>query len=181
MTTSVDWEAIAKVGGTIVVLMGAANLAQISARLIAGGLSPDTPAAAVRWGTRPEQHTIVATLATLPERDVKAPVTIVIGDVAGERVSWFEDRPLFGRTVVVTRTRLQASMMTRRPHRSRRVGGRVPRHRDRRTPSTVVRRSVTRRPASATSTGWCSRRPTARAGSSTRSATPAGSVASTSP
>ena len=112
MTTSVDWEAIAKVGGTIVVLMGAANLPQISARLIAGGLSPDTPAAAVRWGTRPEQHTIVATLATLPERDVKAPVTIVIGDVAGERVSWFEDRPLFGRTVVVTRTRLQASMMT---------------------------------------------------------------------
>ncbi len=110
--SSVDWDAIAKVGGTIVVLMGAKNLPTISARLIAGGLSPDTPAAAVRWGTRPEQHTIVATLATLADHDVKAPVTIVIGDVASERVSWFEDRPLFGRTVVVTRTRLQASMMT---------------------------------------------------------------------
>ncbi|MDP1804406.1 MAG: uroporphyrinogen-III C-methyltransferase, partial [Acidimicrobiales bacterium] len=62
---SVDWQAIAKVGGTIVILMGVARLRAIAAELIAGGRSPDTPAAAVRWGTRPHQTTVRATLATL--------------------------------------------------------------------------------------------------------------------
>src|SRR5215510_5635074 len=64
---TVDWEAVAKVGGTIIVLMGVARLRAIADRLIAGGRSPDTPAAAVRWGTRPEQHTVRATLGTLAD------------------------------------------------------------------------------------------------------------------
>ena len=106
--TDVDWEAIARVGGTIVVLMGVANLPRITERLLAGGLPPDTPAAAVRWGTRADQHTVRATLATLHQQHLRSPSTIVIGDVAAQRLDWFEQRPLFGRRVAVTRAAGQA-------------------------------------------------------------------------
>jgi uroporphyrinogen III methyltransferase/synthase len=109
--TSVDWEAIGGLGGTVVVLMGAANRAEIARRLMAGGRPPSTPVAAVRWGTRADQSTIVGTLATLGELPVRPPVTIVVGDVVEGRVPWFETRPLFGRRVVVTRTRAQASVL----------------------------------------------------------------------
>lgn len=109
-----DWEAIARVGGTIVILMGVGRLPKIVVRLIAGGLSPDTPAVAVRWGTRPEQHTVRATLATLADHELAAPSVIVIGAVAATRLGWFESRPLFGRTVVVTRPRHQSSGLARR-------------------------------------------------------------------
>jgi uroporphyrinogen III methyltransferase/synthase len=105
----VDWDAVARVGGTIVVLMGAARIAEIARRLVEGGRSPDTPVAAVRWGTRPEQQTIRATLATIGDEHVEAPSTIVIGEVAAENLAWFESRPLFGLRVVVTRAREQAS------------------------------------------------------------------------
>jgi uroporphyrinogen III methyltransferase/synthase len=108
---TVDWEAVAKVGGTIVILMGVARLRAIAERLIAGGRSPDTPAAAVRWGTRPEQRTVRATLGTLADHDLAAPSTIVIGQVAAEELTWFEERPLFGKTVVVTRPESQASTL----------------------------------------------------------------------
>src|SRR5262245_57193041 len=67
---TVDWESIAKVGGTIVILMGVARMAAIADRLVAGGLSPDTPAAAVQWGTRPEQRTVRATLGTIAMQDL---------------------------------------------------------------------------------------------------------------
>ncbi|MEJ7844481.1 MAG: uroporphyrinogen-III C-methyltransferase [Acidimicrobiales bacterium] len=108
---SVDWEAIAKVGGTIVVLMGVATMARIAERLIAGGLPPDTPAAAVTWGTRPEQASHRATLATIAAQPVASPAVYVIGGVAAADLAWFERRPLFGRSVVVTRTRAQASTL----------------------------------------------------------------------
>jgi uroporphyrinogen III methyltransferase/synthase len=108
---SVDWRSVAKVGGTIVVLMGVARVRRITDELLAGGLSPDTPAAAVRWGTRPEQETVRATLATLADQPLAAPSVLVIGEVAAEELSWFEARPLFGRRVVVTRTRQQASQL----------------------------------------------------------------------
>ena len=108
---SVDWRSVAKVGGTIVVLMGVARIGRIAAELQAGGLSPDTPVAAVRWGTRPEQSTVRATLATIGERSLEAPSVIVIGEVAAEQLTWFESRPLFGRRVVVSRTRDQASQL----------------------------------------------------------------------
>ena len=101
--TDVDWEAIAAVGGTIVILMGVANLPSISARLIAGGLSPDTPAAAVRWGTRADQTVVRSTLAELHHQPLRAPSTIVVGDVAAQELDWFTGRPLFGTGVVVTR------------------------------------------------------------------------------
>jgi uroporphyrinogen III methyltransferase/synthase len=109
---TVDWDAVARVGGTIVVLMGAARIASIAEKLIAAGRSPSTPVAAVTWGTRPQQRTVRATLATIAAQPIDAPATIVIGEVAAEDLTWFERRPLFGRTVVVTRAREQASALT---------------------------------------------------------------------
>ena len=108
---TVDWDAVARVGGTVVILMGVARIRRIAERLIAAGRSPDTPAAAVRWGTRPQQHTIRATLGTIADQPLEAPSVIVVGEVAGVDLRWFEDRPLLGRRVLVTRTRSQASAL----------------------------------------------------------------------
>jgi uroporphyrinogen III methyltransferase/synthase len=108
---SVDWDAVARVGGTIIILMGVGRWPQIAARLLAAGRSPDTPAAAVRWGSRPEQHTTRATLATLEHHDLAAPSVIVVGSVAAEELDWFTSRPLFAKRVVVTRARAQASAL----------------------------------------------------------------------
>ncbi len=105
----VDWDALARAADTIVVLMGVAHRAEIAARLQAGGLPADTPVAAVRWGTRPDQRTVRTTLGELADAVLEPPVTIVIGKVAGLDLRWFENRPLFGRKVVVTRARAQAS------------------------------------------------------------------------
>ncbi|MGI8686699.1 MAG: uroporphyrinogen-III C-methyltransferase [Acidimicrobiales bacterium] len=109
-----DWEALGRAGGTIVVLMGVAHRADFVPRLIAGGLSPDTPVLAVRWGTRPDQRSLRTTLADLPTADLEAPVTIVIGRVAGLDLAWFERLPLFGRSVVVTRAAHQAGELAAR-------------------------------------------------------------------
>lgn len=106
-----DWDAVARLGGTIVVLMGVGRLPKIVRRLIGAGLPPDTPAVAVQWGTRPEQRTVRATLGTLLDHDLAPPSTIVIGQVAALDLAWFERRPLFGRRVVVTRAREQASAL----------------------------------------------------------------------
>jgi uroporphyrinogen III methyltransferase/synthase len=111
---TVDWHAVARVGGTIVILMGVSRIGRIAAALVAGGRSPDTPVAAVQWGTRPEQVTVRATLGTIGERDLGTPSTIVVGDVAACDLAWFEDRPLFGRRIVVTRAREQASELVAR-------------------------------------------------------------------
>ena len=107
--TDVDWDALARTGGTLVILMGAARVGAIAQRLLAAGLAGDTPVAAVRNGTRPDQHTVRATLATIGGADVRAPSVIVVGAVAGLDLAWFEQRPLFGTTVVVTRAREQIS------------------------------------------------------------------------
>jgi len=112
--TETDWDAVARVGGTIVVLMGVATRADIASRLIEGGLAPDTPAAAVQWGTRPNQRIVRTTLGELGGADVDSPSTIVIGAVASLDLSWFERRPLFGRRIVVTRSREQASELRQR-------------------------------------------------------------------
>ncbi len=81
-SSGVNWEALAQVGGTIVILMGVAERGAIAARLMAGGLAPDTPVAAVRWGTRPDQQTTRTTLAQLAATPIEAPCTIVVGAVA---------------------------------------------------------------------------------------------------
>ena len=101
--TETDWDAVAALGGTIVILMGASTRADIAARLMKGGLASDTPVAAVTWGTRPEQRTVRTTLAGLGDVAVDAPATIVVGAVAAIDMGWFEHRPLHGKQVVVTR------------------------------------------------------------------------------
>ena len=112
--TETDWEAVARVGGTIVVLMGVATRGAIAERLMAGGLAADTPVVSVQWGTRPQQRTVRTTLGSLGQADVDAPATLVIGAVAALDLAWFERRPLFGRRVVVTRAREQASDLAER-------------------------------------------------------------------
>jgi uroporphyrinogen III methyltransferase/synthase len=117
---TVDWSALARSGSTIVLYMGIRRLPQIVMELIKGGLAASTPAAAVQWGTHPHQRTVVATLATLTDEielnRLKAPVITIIGDVVALRrdISWFETRPLYGRRVVVTRARAQASSLSER-------------------------------------------------------------------
>ena len=112
--TETDWEAVARVGGTIVVLMGVATRDAIAERLMAGGMAADTPVVSVQWGTRPEQRTVRTTLAGLGAAEVGTPATIVIGEVAGLDLAWFERRPLAGRRIVVTRAREQASELVQR-------------------------------------------------------------------
>jgi uroporphyrinogen III methyltransferase / synthase len=113
-TAELDWDAVARVGGTIVVLMGVGRLEKITRRLLAAGLAPDTPVAAIRWGSRPSQQTVRATLATIADHVLEPPTTIVIGAVAALRLEWFERRPLFGRRVITTRAREQAGSMASR-------------------------------------------------------------------
>ena len=83
-----NWEALAAVGGTIVVLMGVAERGVIAERLIAGGLNRSTPVAATRWGTRSAQETVRTTLDELGTTPLVAPCTIVIGAVAALNFSW---------------------------------------------------------------------------------------------
>jgi len=112
-----DWSRVCRTG-TLVVYMGLTNFDRIARELLAQGHAPDTPALAVRWATRPEQESIVGTLASLPalirERGMKPPATIIIGDVVRlrETLNWYERLPLIGRRVVVTRAREQASTLS---------------------------------------------------------------------
>jgi uroporphyrinogen III methyltransferase/synthase len=112
--TDVDWQALARAGGTLVVLMGVAHRGELAARLIDAGVGPDTPVAAIRWGTRPAQQTVRTTLDRLGDVVLEPPVTMVIGPVAALDLRWFEDRPLLGRRVVVCRARDQASVLVER-------------------------------------------------------------------
>ncbi len=114
-STSIDWSALAKGIGTLVFLMGVKNLPNIVGRLVENGRSPDTPVALVRWGTTTKQKTVAGTLSNIAQRveeaKLKAPAIIVVGDVVKLRdeMKWFENRPLLGRKIVVTRAREQAS------------------------------------------------------------------------
>jgi len=116
----IDWQSLARGMGTIVFLMGVKNLPQITKNLTACGRSPDTPVAVVRWGTTPAQRTITGTLGSIAglaaRNAVKPPAVLVVGEVVllRESLNWFEERPLFGKTVVVTRAREQASDLVHR-------------------------------------------------------------------
>jgi uroporphyrinogen III methyltransferase / synthase len=109
--TSVNWEAIVHTGGTIVILMGVRRIVSIVEQLLAAGMPADTPAAAVHWGTRANQRTVRSTVAQLPNEPLAAPSVIVVGGVAAVDLSWFEKRALFGRKIVVTRSRQQTTTM----------------------------------------------------------------------
>jgi uroporphyrinogen III methyltransferase/synthase len=112
-----DWVALARAGGTIVLYMGVKSLPRVAAALVSGGLSPDTPAAAVQWGTYARQRSVVATVTTLADaiarEGLDAPVITIIGAVVDLRaeIAWFDRLPLFGRRVVVTRATAQVSIL----------------------------------------------------------------------
>jgi len=114
-TSSIQWDCLAKSGSTLVFLMGVKNLSNIVTQLTANGKSPQTPVALVRWGTTPRQETVSGTLSNIVEKvkdaGLKAPAIIVVGEVVSlrENMKWFENRPLFGKKIVVTRARAQAS------------------------------------------------------------------------
>src|SRR5438876_168220 len=91
----VDWEAVARVGGTVAVIMGVAKREEIARRLMAGGLPAGTPVAAITWGTRPEQHTCRTTLGRLAGEPIESPAVMLIGAVAALDLPWYEERPLF--------------------------------------------------------------------------------------
>jgi uroporphyrinogen III methyltransferase/synthase len=109
-----DWQALARME-TLVVLMGLRTLASITSRLREAGKSPETPAACVRSGTRPDQETIVGTLADIADRVARAgfepPAILVVGEVVKqrERLAWLERRPLLGRRILVTRATERAA------------------------------------------------------------------------
>jgi uroporphyrinogen III methyltransferase/synthase len=112
----IDWS---KVGTseTLVVFMGLSHFDEIASRIIAGGRAAQTPAMAVRWGTRPDQEVLIGTLETLPGlihyHALKPPATIVVGEVVRlhGKLNWFENLPLFGQRIVVTRAREQAGTL----------------------------------------------------------------------
>ena len=116
--SALDWKRVAREPGTKVLLMGVERIGKIAAALEANGLPADTPAAMVRWGTMGRQQTITATLGTLAAKvakaDFKAPAVTVIGTVSTLRdtLNWYENRPLFGQRVVVTRNLREAGKLS---------------------------------------------------------------------
>ena len=116
--SDLDWSKIATGMGTLVFFMGVKNLAGITQELMRHGRSADTPAALIRQGTLPTQLTITGTLADIgkkaEESGFKPPALLVVGEVVKlrQQLSWFEQRPLFGHKVVVTRARAQASELS---------------------------------------------------------------------
>lgn len=118
--SQVDWELLGRWRGTLVFYMGVKNVALICEQLRRFGKPADTPAAIVRWAGTPRQKTLCATLDTLPQRiteeGLTPPALVIIGEVVRyrEKLAWFERRPLFGKTIVVTRARSQASELTQR-------------------------------------------------------------------
>lgn len=113
--SDIAWDKLSTCAGTLVFLMGVGNLSTIAATLIANGRSPETLVAVIHRGTVAEQRTVVGTLKNIGKRvqdvGLKPPSVIVVGDVVRlrEELDWFEKRPLFGKRIVVTRAREQAS------------------------------------------------------------------------
>jgi uroporphyrinogen III methyltransferase/synthase len=111
------WEAIAGVD-TIVLLMGASGLDRVAGHLIDAGRDPSTPAAVIEWGTTSVQRTVVAPLGSIASASadarIRPPATTVVGEVVRLRdaIAWFESRPLFGLSVVVTRAPAQAGRLS---------------------------------------------------------------------
>ena len=106
-----DYEALVKLGGTLLFLMGASSIPEICRTLLAKGMAPDTPAAAVENGSTAKQRRIEGTLGGFEELCVKekihSPAIIIVGGVAalGKRFAWKNFLPLFGRKIIITRPR----------------------------------------------------------------------------
>ncbi|NPV92238.1 MAG: uroporphyrinogen-III C-methyltransferase [Firmicutes bacterium] len=118
--SSIAWDSLAGLGGTLVFLMGLENLPEITRRLMAEGLAGDTPVGLVQWGTFAEQRVITGRLGDIVSRAKESgltpPVVTVVGDVVKlrETLKWRETKPLFGRRILVTRAREQASALSKK-------------------------------------------------------------------
>ena len=116
-TKEIDWKALAHVKGTLVFLMGIANLKHISENLIKEGKDKNTPVAFISWATRYNQRVVTATLESAYEvaikENIKPPTLIVVGTVVNlrEKLNFFEEKPLFGKNILVTRSRTQSSTL----------------------------------------------------------------------
>jgi uroporphyrinogen III methyltransferase/synthase len=116
--SAIDFSALAKLGGTQVMLMGVERIGAIAREMMANGMRNDLPVALIRWATTGRQETLVGTLENIAERvttsKFAAPAIAVFGDVVTlrEELNWFENRPLSGKRIVVTRTRVQAGVLT---------------------------------------------------------------------
>jgi uroporphyrinogen III methyltransferase/synthase len=114
--STVHWDKIATGIGTLVFFMGMKNLRNIVENLVSNGRSADTPVAAIQWGTRTDQKVVTGTLtdivARVDEAKLGPPAIIIVGEVVKlrEKLNWYESKPLFGKRVVVTRSRDQASV-----------------------------------------------------------------------
>jgi len=117
--SSLDFRKLAEADGTKVMLMGVGRMAILAGKLVDHGADAETPVALIRWASTGRQQTLVGTLGTIAARieetGFKPPAVCVIGGVVNlrDRLNWFEQRPLFGRRIVVTRTRQQAGELTR--------------------------------------------------------------------
>jgi uroporphyrinogen III methyltransferase/synthase len=116
--TSIDVAALARLGGTQVMLMGVERIEAIAREMLANGMRSDLPVALIRWATTGRQETLVGNLENIARRvadsGFTAPAVVVFGDVVALRneLSWFEDQPLSGKRIVVTRTRSQAGVLS---------------------------------------------------------------------
>lgn len=112
-----DYSVLAKLSGTLIFLMGISNLNKICSSLIKYGQSEDRPVAVIRKGTRPEQRAVVGTLGTIVEiverEGITNPAIILVGDVVNlrEDLNWFEELPMHGKNILVTRARAQNSRL----------------------------------------------------------------------
>ena len=118
--SSIDYAALAKLGGTQVMLMGVERIEAIARRMMEQGARKDLPVALVRWATTGRQETLVGALENIAQRvrdfGFEAPAVAVFGDVVAlrENLNWYEKRPLSGKRIVVTRMRKQASELSNR-------------------------------------------------------------------
>jgi uroporphyrinogen III methyltransferase/synthase len=116
--SSIDFGALARLGGTQVMLMGVERIESITHEMLAKGASPDLPVALIRWATTGRQQTLTGTLENIAGRVAQsgfaAPAVAVFGEVVAlrEQLNWFEERPLSGKRIVVTRTRSQAGALS---------------------------------------------------------------------
>ncbi len=116
--TAIDYAALAKLGGTQVMLMGVERINAITREMLANGVRRDLPVALVRWATTGRQETLIGTVENIAQRAIEAefeaPAVAVFGDVVALRndLKWYEGRPLSGKRIMVTRTRKQAGALS---------------------------------------------------------------------
>lgn len=116
--SAISWESLAQSGSTLIFLMGMENLKLIADQLLANGLEPSTPAGVIQWGTRSEQRVLTGQLGDIAclaeEERFTNPAVIIVGQVVSlrDKLRWFENKPLFGQKIIVTRARHQASVLS---------------------------------------------------------------------